>query len=229
MAGNLKNRAAKGVLWSAIERFSYQGIQFVLSFVIARQLLPQDYALIAMLAIFMAVAQSFIDSGFSNALIQKQNRTKEDLSTVFYFNIAVGVLMYLVLLVLSPWIASFYNQPVLKVIIVWVGLNLIISSFSAVQRSLLIIDLNFRKQSIISICSVSISGAVAVCMAYNNYGVWTLVVQSLLNALINTILLWVTSSWMPSLIFSKSSFKELFSFGSKLLFGGLLHTVYMNL
>lgn len=229
MAGDLKTRAVKGVFWSAIERFSYQGIQFVLSFIIARQLMPEDYGLIAMLAIFMAIAQSFIDSGFSNALIQKQNRTHEDLSTVFYFNIAVGVLMYLILLACAPLIASFYNQPILKVIIAWVGLNLIISSFSAVQRALLIIDLNFRKQSFISVFSVCVSGAVAVWMAYNGYGVWTLVVQSLLNGAINTILLWVTSKWSPTLIFSVNSFKELFSFGSKLLLGGLLHTIYMNI
>ncbi len=229
MAGDLKTRATKGILWSAIERFSYQGIQFVLSFIIARQLMPDDYGLIAMLAIFMAIAQSFIDSGFSNALIQKQSRTKEDLSTVFYFNIAVGVLMYILFLVAAPWIARFYNQPILEAIIAWVGLSLIINSLSGVQRSLLIIDLNFRKQSYISIVSVCLSGGVAVWMAYNGYGVWTLVVQSLLNGAITTLLLWVTSKWIPALVFSRKSFNELFSFGSKLLLGGLLHTIYMNI
>lgn len=229
MGDNLKGRAAKGVLWSAVERFSYQGIQFVLSFIIARQLLPEDYALIAMLAIFMAIAQSFIDSGFSNALIQKQNRTKEDLSTVFYFNIAVGVVMYLIFVAAAPYIASFYNQPILTVVIAWAGLNLIINSLAAVQRALLIIDLNFRKQSVISVCAVSVSGGIAVWMAYSGYGVWTLVVQTLLNGLITTLLLWITSKWRPILVFSKKSFKELFSFGSKLLMGGLLHTIYMNI
>ena len=228
MGDNLKGRAAKGVLWSAVERFSYQGIQFVLSFIIARQLLPEDYALIAMLAIFMAIAQSFIDSGFSNALIQKQNRTKEDLSTVFYFNIAVGVVMYLIFIAAAPYIASFYNQPILTAVIAWAGLNLIINSLAAVQRALLIIDLNFRKQSVISVCAVSVSGGIAVWMAYSGYGVWTLVVQTLLNGLITTLLLWITSKWRPILVFSKKSFKELFSFGSKLLMGGLLHTIYMT-
>ena len=226
---SLKQQTFSGVFWSAIERFSVQGIQFILSFVIARQLLPSDYGLIAMLSIFMAIAQNFVDSGFSNALIQKQNRTNVDYSTVFYFNIAVGILMYLILVFLSPAIASFYNQPILKDIIIWVGLNLVINSLATVQRAILTIQLDFRRQAFVSLTAVIISGCVAIYMAINGYGVWTLVVQGLLNSSITVILLWVTSQWYPLFVFSCSSFKELFSFGSKLLLGGLLHTIYTNL
>lgn len=226
---SLKQQTFSGVFWSAIERFSVQGIQFILSFVIARQLLPSDYGLIAMLSIFMAIAQNFVDSGFSNALIQKQNRTNVDYSTVFYFNIAVGILMYLILVLLSPAIASFYNQPILKDIIIWVGLNLVINSLATVQRAILTIQLDFRRQAFVSLTAVIISGCVAIYMAINGYGVWTLVVQGLLNSSITVILLWVTSHWHPLFVFSCSSFKELFSFGSKLLLGGLLHTIYTNL
>lgn len=226
---DLNNKTINSVMWSGIERFSVQGIQFLLSFVVARQLSPSDYGLMAMLAIFMALAQTFIDSGFSNALIQKQNRTNTDFSTVFYFNIVVGCLLYIILILSSSIISNFYRQPLLTDIIYWVGLNFIVNSFATVQRAKLIINLDFKRQALISLIAVIISGGVAVYMAYNGTGVWTLVVQSLLLNIINTVLLWGSAHWHPSLVFSLKSFKELFGFGSKLLAGGLLHTIYMNL
>ena len=229
MVQGRKSSVTRGVIWSGIERFSVQGIQFILSFVIARQLLPADYGLIAMLGIFMAIAQSFIDSGFSNALIQKQDRTDTDYSTVFYFNVVVAILMYLIFYFSAPWIAAFYEAPQLSSIIGWVGLNFIISSFATVQRAKLTIELNFKHQAAISIVSVVISGSMAVWMAYNDYGVWTLVFQTLVNNTITVILLWLTAHWLPLRAFSWLSFKELFSFGSKLLAGGLLHTIYTNM
>lgn len=225
----MKSKTANGIMWSMIERFSAQGIQFVLSFFIARQLCPSDYGLMAMLAIFMALAQMFVDSGFSNALIQKQNRTDADFSTVFYFNIIVGILLYLVLQICAPAIAKFYNQPQLIDIIIYVALNFIISSFGTVQRAKLTIELDFKRQAYISLVAVIISGSVAVYMAYNGFGVWTLVVQGLLSNTITTTLLWITTKWHPSFVFSIASFKELFGFGSKLLAGGLIHTIYTNL
>lgn len=217
------------IVWSSIERFSVQGIQFVLSFVIARKLLPSDYGLIAMLGIFMAIAQTFIDSGFSNALIQKQDRTNTDYSTVFYFNIVVAFLLYGIMVGCAPYIASFYQEPLLKSIILWVGLNFVINSFATVQRAKLTIELNFKVQAYISLTAVILSGSAAVYMAYNGFGVWTLVYQGLLSNLINTLLLWIFAHWKPLLIFSQSSFKELFSFGSKLLGGAILHTLYTNI
>lgn len=226
---SLKQKALSGVIWSAAERFSVQGIQFILSFVIARQLLPSDYGLIAMLTIFMAIAQAFIDSGFSNALIQKQSCSQTDYSTVFYFNIIIGLLVYIILVLFSPLIASFYDQPILKTIIAWVGLNLIVSSFSTVQRAILTIELKFKKQAVIALISVIISGSIAVYMAYRGCGVWTLVAQGLINGFVNVFLLWVTTKWMPSLEFSFKSFRQLFTFGSKILASGLLHTLYVNL
>jgi len=217
------------IIWSSIERFSVQGVQFILSFVIARKLLPSDYGLIAMLGIFMAVAQTFIDSGFSNALIQKQNRSNKDYSTVFYFNIVIAVILYGVMVGCAPYIAAFYKEPLLRNIILWVGLNFVINSFTTVQRAKLTIELNFKIQAYISLSAVILSGSAAVYMAYNSFGVWTLVYQSLLNSLINMLLLWIFARWHPLFVFSKSSFKELFSFGSKLLGGAILHTLYTNL
>ena len=225
----IKQQTFTGLLWSALERFSVQGIQFILSFVIARQLLPSDYGLIAMLAIFMALAQIFVDSGFSNALIQKQNRSQTDYSTVFYFNVGIGILMYILLLLIAPYIATFYQQPLLKAIIKWLGLNLIINSLSSVHRTILTIELDFKRQAFISLVAVLISGLTAVYMALHGYGVWTLVVQTLMMNGINTLLLWITTPWYPVRIFSRNSFKDLFSFGSKILLGGVLHTIYVNL
>lgn len=225
----MASKTVNGLFWSSMERLSVQGAQFVLSLFIARILSPSDYGLVAMLGIFMAVAQTFVDSGFSNALIQKQGRTDVDYSTVFFFNIFIGVAMYLLLFFTAPFIASFYSQPQLETIIKFVGLNLILSSFCAVQRAQLTISLDFKKQAIISFSTVAISGGIGIWLAYHNYGVWTLVIQGLLTNLLALILLWGSTRWIPHLCFSKESFKELFGFGSKLLAGGLLHTIYLNL
>lgn len=229
MADSLKSQAVKGVVWSAVERFSVQGIQFVLSIIIARLVAPSEYGLIAMLGIFLAIAQTFIDSGFSNALIQKKDRTEVDFSTVFYFNIVVSLVVYLILFLSAPYIALFYKEPLLDIITKWVGLNIIISALSIVQRAKLTIQLNFKTQAKASLIAVVISGICGITMAYYGYGVWALVCQSLLNNLLNTLLLWVFARWMPTFIFSWQSFKGLFSFGSKLLLSGLLHTIYLNL
>ena len=216
-------------MWSAVERFSVQGIQFILTIIIARLVSPSDYGLIAMLGIFLAIAQTFIDSGFSNALIQKQDRTEADFSTVFYFNIVVGVVVYLLLYLCSPFIASFYNEPKLDLVTKVVGLNLIISSFSVVQRAKLTIALNFKLQAVASLIAVIISGGIGVYMAYVGYGVWAIAIQALLNNFLNTVLLWVVTKWVPKFCFSWMSFRILFNFGSKLLLSGLLHTIYTNL
>lgn len=218
-----------GVIWSAIERFSVQGISFLLSIVIARLVTPGEYGLIAMLAIFMAIAQSFIDSGFGNALIQKKDRNEIDYSTVFYFNTVISIILYGVLYLCAPLIARFYNQPELTSVTRWIGLNLIFISLSIVQRTRLNIDLNFKLQAKVSLAAVIISGIAGITMAYNGRGVWALVFQSLSNNFLSTIFLWVTAKWHPMLVFSTDSFKRLFSFGSKLLASGLLHTIYLNL
>ncbi len=219
----------KGVLWSSIERFSAQGISFILGIVIARLVTPGEYGLIAMLSIFMAIAQAFIDSGFGNALIQKKDRSEIDYSTVFYFNIVISIIIYGLLYLCAPLIAKFYNQPALTSVTRWIGLNLIFISLSIVQRTRLNIDLNFKQQAKVSLAAVIISGIIGIYLAYMGFGVWALVSQSLSNNLLSTIFLWITTKWHPMLEFSISSFKRLFSFGSKLLVSGLLHTIYLNL
>ena len=229
MSDSLKHQAVKGVMWSAVERFSVQGIQFILTIIIARLVLPSDYGLIAMLSIFLAIAQVFVDSGFSNALIQKKDRTETDFSTVFYFNIFISIVFYLLLYFSAPYIASFYNEPDLSPITRWIGLNIIISGFSIVQRAILTINVDFKKQAKASLTAVLISGVIGILLAYKGWGVWALVIQTLSNSLLNTLLLWIFAKWIPKWIFSRDSFSVLFSFGSKLLLSGLLHTIYINL
>lgn len=226
---SIKNQAVRGVMWNAMERFSSQGIQFVLTIVIARILSPSDYGLIAMLGIFMAIAQTIIDSGFGNALIQKKNRTEADYNTMFYFNIILAVVIYLLLFLSAPLISDFYNQPELVMVTRVFGIGLITSSLGTIQMTHLMINLDFKKLAIATLFSVIVGGSLGVWMAYNGYGVWTLVVQNLTGNLTWTIILWCTAKWRPSWEFSMTSFRSLFSFGSRLLFSNLLHTLYTNM
>lgn len=226
---SVKQQATNSVIWSAVERFSVQGIQFLLALVIARLLGPDAYGTVAMLSFFMAIAQAFIDGGFANALIQKRQKREEDFSTVFYFNIVISVFIYLLLFVASPWIAAFFEMDVLEGITRVFGLTLVINSFGIVQQARLTIALDFRRQAYASLIAVLISGGVGIWMAYTGHGVWTLVWQALLNNLLRVVFIWIFSRWLPRLEFSMQSFRELFGFGSKLLLSTLLHNIYTNL
>ena len=228
MSETIKNKAIRGVAWSAVEKFARQGLMTLFTILIARQLSPSDYGLVAMLNIFLAVAQLFVDSGFVEALIRKQDRTETDFSTTFWFNIGIAFIIYVILYVLSPLVARFHNEPLLEEILVWVSLVFVINSFRVVQQAKLYIALDFRRQTWISMIAISVSGTVGIWMAYNGFGVWTLVWQPLMQNFLNVLLLWVSSGWKPSLIFSYNSFKSLFSFGSKLLITRTLHTLYTN-
>ena len=226
---SLKEKTVKGVMWSSIDRFSTQGIQFVFSILIARLLLPSDYGAVAMLNIFLAISQTFIDSGFSTALIRKLDRTETDFCTVFYFNIIVGLFFYIVLWLASPYIAAFYEIPLLEDITKVVALAFVFSSFSGIQSARLSIAIDFKTKAKISIIVTILTGSVGLWMAYNGYGVWALVIQAVSWSLLRTILLWLFVRWMPKLVFSWKSFREMFSFGSKLLASGLLDTTYNNI
>lgn len=229
MSANTSSKAVNGMAWTLIERLSVQVCQFVIGIVLARLLLPSDYGIVGMLAIFMAVAQSLLDSGFNRALIQKKDRTNVDYSTVFYFNLTISILLYSILFFTAPYIASFYRMPILTEVSRVVSLSIIINALSLVQTAKLTIELNFKLQSIASVISVIISGVLGIILAYYGYGVWALVFQGLCSAIIRTMVLWIFSHWKPLLVFSKESFKNLFSFGYKLLIGDFIHTIYINM
>lgn len=229
MEESLKNKTVKGIVWSSIERFSVQGIQFLVMIVMARLLTPKDYGLVGMVAIFIAVAQSLVDSGFSQALIRKQNRTETDNSTVFYFNIVVGILLYLVLFAIAPWVADFYNSPELTALMRVICLSVVFNSFVVVQRALLTVNIDFKTQAKASLAAVLVSGVVGIWMAYGGYSYWAIVAQQLVNLGLNVLLLWTFAHWRPRWTYSWNSFRELFSFGSKLMASGLLDVVYRNM
>ncbi len=227
--GELKQQSIQGIKWSAIERFSIQGISFLIGIILARLLTPEDYGIIGMIGVFTAIIGSFVDSGFSSALIRKINRTEADCSTTFYFNLAMAFVCYAIMFVCSPYIADFFHTPILKDIIKVICLDIVINAFGAVQSARFSWNVDFKSTAKASICSTIISGIIGITMAYTGWGVWALVGQSLSAAIVNVCILWYLSTWHPKLIFSVASFKELFSFGSKLLASGMLHTLYSQL
>lgn len=225
----LKDKVSRGFWWSSIERFSIQGIQFIVGILIARILTPGDYGLMGMIMVFLALSQVLIDSGFSTALIQKKDRTEVDYATVFYFNVVLGILFYLALFGAAPFISRFYQQPqLIPIIRIW-GINVIFISLAVVQRAKLTIQVDFKTQAKASFLSVVVSGIAGIVLAYKGYGVWALVVQTLINNALNTLLLGWYARWIPVCTFSGESFLRLFGFGSKLLGAGLLDTLYKNI
>lgn len=229
MAENLKSATVRGVWWSLLEKYSTQGISTIVTIFMARILTPDEYGLIGMLAIFMALSQVFIDGGFANALIQKQDRTETDFSTVFWINIGVSITAYLLLFVSAPAIARYYNEDILIPVTRVYCLNLLFSALVAVNKVKLVIDLNFKTQLKISLFPVCISGIVGLTCAHYGFGVWAIVFQSITTTILSAIISICLVRWKPSFIFSKESFHSLFRFGSKLLAAQIINTVYVYL
>ena len=227
--GNLKDKAISGVKWNAIGRFSTQGVNFVIGLVLARLLSPSDYGVVGMVGIFFAIAQTFIDSGFGSALIRKNDCTDEDFSTAFYFNVIVGLICCVLLSVASPYIANFFDTPILRDLIKVMSLNMLISSFAIVHGAKLTHSVDFKSQSLVNLVTAIIAGASGILMAYKGFGVWSLVLQNMVASVLRVILLIAITRWLPSRVFSKESFKYLFNFGSKILTASLLHTIYANM
>jgi O-antigen/teichoic acid export membrane protein len=221
---NLKQKAATGMVWTAVQRYSKLAISFISGIILARLLTPADYGAIGMLAIFMSLAEVFIDAGFGSALIQKKNPTQTDYSTVFYFNMGMSVIMYAVLFFSAPAIATFYRMPILCKVLRVQGLILFIHAFNIIQRNQIRKNLRFKKLSKITITSSIISLIVTVAMAYMGCGVWALVAQNFITALVPCIFFWITSDWRPTWEYSWASFKELFGFGAYMFLTHLLTT-----
>jgi O-antigen/teichoic acid export membrane protein len=226
---SLKNKTKKGLAWSMIERFATQGVQFLFGIILARLLSPDDYGIIAMPLVFLAIAQCIIDSGFSTALIRKPELTEDDLSTAFYFNIGIGILCYAVLFFSSPLIADFYHTPILSSLLKVTALAVLFNPLCAVQQAILTRKIDFKTQAIVSLSGAVVSGIVGLYMAYNGFGVWSLVFQQVGGYVMRTILLWVLGKWKPKRKWSWESFHYLWGFGSKMLGSGLLDTIYNNI
>lgn len=225
---SLKKKTVKGLAWSSIDNFASLGITFVFSIILARLLTPQDYGTIALLAIFIAVSNVFINSGFSSALIRKPDLTEKDKSTAFYFNVVVGLVAYGVLFLVAPLASAFYGMPVLTPLLRVTGVSVILTSLAIVQQAELSIKIDFKRQAIVSVITAVLSGCIGIYFALNGYGVWSLAIQQVLKESMRTILFWIIVRWHPTERFSKESFHYLFGFGSKLLASGLLDTVWNN-
>lgn len=226
---SLRQKVFIGVLWSSLSQFSVMGMEFIFGLILARLLTPAEFGLIGMITIFILIAQIFINSGFKQALVRKTECTDEDYSTVFVFNLVVGVLFFLIIYFIAPLVSMFYEKPVLTSLLRVLSLSLIISSFTIIQRATLVRRLDFKLQARIGITATVVSGVLAIACAYLGMGVWSLVVKTLSRELIYSILIWTWNAWKPSLGFVKSSFDELFGFGSKLLVSGIVGSIFNNI
>lgn len=224
MEDNIKKKTKIGMVWNTFERFSVQGVSFVIGIILARLLTPEDYGTVGLLTVFLTFANVFIDSGFSKGLIQKIDRTEHDFSTTLIFNVVVSTVSYIILFFAAPIIAKFYKKPELVNLSRVLFLVIMLTSFNVVQSALLQIKVDFKKIAFINFASTVISGVSGIVAAYKGFGVWALVIQSIVKQLLATILYWILGHWIPKTGFSIESFKKLFKFGSNLLITGVIST-----
>ena len=217
------------LFWRFSERTAAQGVSFIVSIVLARLLTPEDYGLIGLITVFISIATVFVSSGFGNALIQKENATQTDFSSVFYFGILMGIIMYIILFFIAPFIANFYNEPLLIPVIRVLSLSLIIAGVNSVQQAYVSKIMQFKKFFYSTIIGTITSAFIGIFMAYKGFGVWALITQNLSNQVIDTCVLWFTVKWRPTFTFSFSEMKKMFNYGWKLLISGLIDTIYNNL
>lgn len=216
------------MVWSMVERISIQAVQFVLGIILARILSPTEYGIIGLLLVFIVFMQVFVDAGFGKALIQKQDRTQSDLSTVFSFNIFTSIFCYIILWFFAPVIGEFYKNEILINLLRVLSVSLFFGALFSVHLTILTINLDFKTIAKVNFISILVSGVLAIYMAYNGYGVWALVLQYLLKSFLMVVLMWLQVKWKPTCFFSKSSFKSLFPFGSKLLVSSVLNVSVNN-
>ncbi len=226
---SLRNKMLAGFKWSFIEKLGFQGIKFFIGIVLARLLTPEDYGLIGIVSIFLAISMTLVESGFGSALIQKKEMTSLDVNTVIIFNFVSSIILCALVYGFSPVIADFYQIPELTNLIRVLSFSIVINSFSVTPSALLKKKLDFKSQSYVSIISVTISGIVGITMAYSGFGVWALVIQNLLRAFFKAVLFMIFSSHKFKMEFSSSSFKSLFSFGGNLLATSILNVIFKNI
>ncbi len=223
------NKTFNGIVWSGLEKFSLQLVQFLLSLLMARMLTPADFGLMAMISFFLSISQVFIDSGLGSALIQKDYCDEIDFSTVFFYNFVLALIIFAIIFFLAPFIANFYSLPELVSITRVMGLNLVFSSFLVVPRTILAKDINFKTLAKTSFFAAIFSGFLGVSLAFWGMGVWSLVWQAIANTVLSLFLISWFLKWKPKFVFSRSAFYSLFPFGSKLLIANVISSVYSNL
>ena len=223
------NKVFLGMLWKFLERFGTVGIQFIIQIILARLLSPDDYGAIAMITVFITVSNVFVQNGFNTALIQRQDVTEDDYSSVFWISIVVALICYIVLFTFSPFIAIFYNMPVLNPVLRVLGLVLFFGAYNSIQIAKISKEFKFKKLFYSSLIGTFISGGIGILLAINGFGVWTLVFQQLLNQIIISFVLYFQIEWKLKFIVDIERVKLLFRFGSRLLISSLIDVIYNNI
>lgn len=226
---SLRKEGTSAIAWSLIEKFLKRGVQFVLSIFLARMLTPSDFGIVAMASIFVSWAEVFSDFGMGQAIIQKKDVSETQTSTVFWINLMMGVLIAIVFLLIAPWAAKFYDAPMVAWVVRIAGLTFIIQALNVVQSSLFRKSLNYKVGTIASFLSSTLSGVVGIVLAYLGFGVWALLVQSVLSASITTFYFWFKSKWRPQRVFNFSETRPLFNKGVGFMGQGLVSNVFSSL
>lgn len=223
------NVIIKNLIWKFLERGGVQGVQFIVQIVLARILTPADYGVTGLIIIFINVANVFVQSGLGSALIQKKNATEDDFSSVFYLNILISLVMMGILFITAPVISSFYQMEILIPVLRVQSLMLLFNAFNVVQNAVLQKNMQFKKLFYASLAAITLSGIFGILFAYLGAGVWALVFQQLINALITSVILWIIVKWRPKCVFKLGNIRQLFKFGSRLLCSGVIDTLYNNI
>lgn len=225
---SLKKQVTSGIIWTFGQQFGIQLINFVVSIILARLLLPEEFGLIGMISVFIGVGNALLNAGLTNSLIRSKDLDQGDYSTVFFFNLFSSIIIYVVIYFSAPLIADFYDQPLLTSIVRLYCISFIIAAFMAVQQARMTKNMEFKTQTIISIPSLIVGGGVGITMAYMGYGVWSLVWNQLVTQSVRSIQFWIYSGWQPSLVFDNNKFKEHFSFGYKITLSNLIGKIFDN-
>lgn len=217
MAENTKSSVLSSLFWKFAERIGAQGVNLIVSIILARILAPEEYGLVALVTIFITISNVFIENGFGTALIQKKDADELDFSSVFYCNILISIILYIIIFFASPLIANFYSNEQLTIILRVLAIVVLVSGLKSVQNAYVSRKMIFKKFFVCTSIGTIISAIVGIWMAYKGYGVWALVAQQLTNNIVGTIMLWITVKWRPKLKFSFERLKGLFKFGWKML------------
>lgn len=226
---SLRKKAIGGVIWTVVDTFVLRGFSFLATIVLARWLGPEEFGLVGMIAVFIAIGTSITDSGLSNSLIRTKDADDKDFSTVFILNLGLSAAVYLLLFISAPYIADFFNQPILTNLVRVYCLSFVISAFSAVQLARLNKNMQFKKITKLNVPGTIVGTLTGLLMGYYGYGVWSIVCMYLVTQLVQSISLWFSSSWRPSMEYSKEKAKYHYGFGYKLMLSGLLNTVFNNI
>ena len=229
MDERLKRKTLSGFIWQYAEKCGAQIMNFVVSIILARVLTPDDYGLVGLITVFISISLVFAQSGMGQALVQKKDANDEDFSTVFYYSLVFSLVLYIILFFAAPYIAGFYAEPELALMLRVLGTTVIIGAVNSVQHARVQKDMRFKMFFYATLVGTIVSAIAGIVMAYMGFGVWALVWQQLLSQLINTVVLWFTAKWRPMLLFSVHKMKQLFGYSWKILCSSLIDTVYSNI